>query len=210
MSTFLIDAPIANCRTVDPDLHHPIGSAGPAVLQALQAIKVCRNCPLIDACRADADKRKPDDEIAGGYDYNLRRRRATSKYLGEPMEERPARPARPNGVDRTGRPPVAPDERAEIKHGTAAGYAAHLRRDEDACADCRRAHTEEHRAAAQKRPKKTQIHGNTVRVLDAVIQYATTDARVLAKHLHLEAHKVTRCLQILRDKGLLEDQAVAS
>ncbi|MFH9432886.1 WhiB family transcriptional regulator [Streptomyces rochei] len=40
----------AACRTEDPDLFFPIGSTGPAALQAEQAKAVCRTCPVQEQC----------------------------------------------------------------------------------------------------------------------------------------------------------------
>lgn len=40
----------AACRDEDPELFHPVGHSGPAVLQAMEAKAVCRRCPVMDAC----------------------------------------------------------------------------------------------------------------------------------------------------------------
>ncbi|GGQ34240.1 WhiB family transcriptional regulator [Streptomyces mutabilis] len=40
----------AECRTEDPDLFFPIGTTGPAALQAEQAKAVCRRCPVREQC----------------------------------------------------------------------------------------------------------------------------------------------------------------
>lgn len=42
----------ARCRDTDPELHFPVGTSGPAVLQAEQAKAVCRPCPSRDECLA--------------------------------------------------------------------------------------------------------------------------------------------------------------
>jgi len=42
----------AACRTEDPDLFHPDGSAGLRVIEEAKA--VCRRCPVADACLQDA------------------------------------------------------------------------------------------------------------------------------------------------------------
>ncbi|MFI7497944.1 WhiB family transcriptional regulator [Streptomyces sp. NPDC049687] len=40
----------AACRHEDPDLFFPIGTSGPALLQAEQAKAVCRRCPVREPC----------------------------------------------------------------------------------------------------------------------------------------------------------------
>ncbi|MEU7472587.1 WhiB family transcriptional regulator [Streptomyces sp. NPDC044984] len=40
----------AACRTEDPDLFFPIGTTGPALMQAEQAKAVCRRCPVREQC----------------------------------------------------------------------------------------------------------------------------------------------------------------
>ncbi|MFI2374519.1 WhiB family transcriptional regulator [Streptomyces sp. NPDC018964] len=40
----------AACRTEDPDLFFPIGTTGPALMQAEQAKAVCRRCPVREPC----------------------------------------------------------------------------------------------------------------------------------------------------------------
>ncbi|MER7331623.1 MULTISPECIES: WhiB family transcriptional regulator [unclassified Micromonospora] len=38
------------CKDYDPDLHFPIGTSGPALLQTEQAKANCRRCPVVDQC----------------------------------------------------------------------------------------------------------------------------------------------------------------
>ncbi|MDX2592539.1 MULTISPECIES: WhiB family transcriptional regulator [Streptomyces] len=40
----------AACRQEDPDLFFPIGTTGPAQVQAQQAKKVCGHCPVREQC----------------------------------------------------------------------------------------------------------------------------------------------------------------
>lgn len=40
----------AVCRDEDPELFHPIGNTGPALLQIAEAKTVCRRCPSVTAC----------------------------------------------------------------------------------------------------------------------------------------------------------------
>lgn len=42
----------AACRDEDPELFHPIGNTGPALLQIEQAKAVCRRCSVKDRCLA--------------------------------------------------------------------------------------------------------------------------------------------------------------
>ena len=40
----------AACRHEDPDLFFPIGTSGPALMQAEQAKAICRRCPVREPC----------------------------------------------------------------------------------------------------------------------------------------------------------------
>jgi len=40
----------AVCRDQDPELFFPIGTSGPALIQAEQAKAVCRRCPVVGEC----------------------------------------------------------------------------------------------------------------------------------------------------------------
>jgi WhiB family redox-sensing transcriptional regulator len=40
----------AACRTEDPELFFPVGTAGPARLQVEKAQRVCASCPVREAC----------------------------------------------------------------------------------------------------------------------------------------------------------------
>jgi WhiB family redox-sensing transcriptional regulator len=40
----------ALCRDESPDLFHPVGSTGPALLQIEEAKAVCRRCSVTEAC----------------------------------------------------------------------------------------------------------------------------------------------------------------
>ncbi|HZF93183.1 WhiB family transcriptional regulator [Streptomyces sp.] len=40
----------AACRLEDPDLFFPIGTSGPALMQAEQAKAICRRCPVREPC----------------------------------------------------------------------------------------------------------------------------------------------------------------
>ncbi|MEU1125867.1 WhiB family transcriptional regulator [Streptomyces sp. NPDC005899] len=70
----------AACREVDPDLFFPIGSTGPALVQAEEAKAVCRQCPVREQCLDWALENAQDSGVWGGLDENerraLKRRRA--------------------------------------------------------------------------------------------------------------------------------------
>lgn len=40
----------AICRDEDPELFHPVGTSGPALLQVAEAKTVCRRCPVASTC----------------------------------------------------------------------------------------------------------------------------------------------------------------
>ena len=44
----------AICRKEKPELFFPIGNTGPALLQIEEAKAVCRRCPVIEPCLAQA------------------------------------------------------------------------------------------------------------------------------------------------------------
>lgn len=64
----------AVCRDEpDPELFHPVGSTGPALLQIAEAKTVCARCPVVSACLADALDRGLDSGIYGGMSEDERR-----------------------------------------------------------------------------------------------------------------------------------------
>lgn len=73
----------AECRHEDPDLFFPIGTSGPAVLQAQQAKAVCHRCPVLNECRTWAVEHAQDGGVWGGLDEEelrmLRRRLVRSR-----------------------------------------------------------------------------------------------------------------------------------
>ncbi|MFE3516111.1 WhiB family transcriptional regulator [Streptomyces sp. NPDC059166] len=70
----------AACRDADPDLFFPIGSSGPALVQAEEAKAVCATCPVQEQCLEWALENAQDSGVWGGTDENerraLKRRRA--------------------------------------------------------------------------------------------------------------------------------------
>ncbi|MFD3531374.1 WhiB family transcriptional regulator [Streptomyces sp. NPDC058664] len=72
----------AVCREEeDPDLFFPVGSTGPASLQAQEAKTVCRRCPVRRQCLAWAMEERQDFGVWGGLDEAERRalRRRTAR-----------------------------------------------------------------------------------------------------------------------------------
>jgi WhiB family redox-sensing transcriptional regulator len=63
----------AACRDEDPELFFPIGSTGPALLQADAAKAVCHRCQAMDACLSWALDTEQDAGIWGGTDELERR-----------------------------------------------------------------------------------------------------------------------------------------
>ncbi|WP_329170520.1 WhiB family transcriptional regulator [Streptomyces sp. NBC_01685] len=70
----------AACREEDPDLFFPIGSSGPALVQAEEAKAVCGICPVREQCLEWVLENGQDAGVWGGMDENerraLKRRRA--------------------------------------------------------------------------------------------------------------------------------------
>ncbi|MYU47650.1 WhiB family transcriptional regulator [Streptomyces sp. SID7803] len=56
----------AACRDADPDLFFPIGSTGPALVQAEEAKAVCRRCPRAGGMPALALENNQDSGVWGG------------------------------------------------------------------------------------------------------------------------------------------------
>lgn len=63
----------AACRDTDPELHFPVGTSGPALLQAEQAKTVCRRCPVTDECLTWALESGQDAGVWGGMSEEERR-----------------------------------------------------------------------------------------------------------------------------------------
>lgn len=63
----------AACRDEDPDLFFPIGSSGPAVVQAAEAKVVCRGCPVQAQCLEWALENGQDSGVWGGLAEDERR-----------------------------------------------------------------------------------------------------------------------------------------
>ncbi|MDF3301261.1 WhiB family transcriptional regulator [Streptomyces tropicalis] len=63
----------AACRDEDPDLFFPIGTSGPALLQAEQAKAVCRGCPVQERCLQWALDTGQAIGVWGGTGENERR-----------------------------------------------------------------------------------------------------------------------------------------
>ena len=63
----------ARCLDEDPDLFFPIGSTGPAIVQANRAKQVCRQCPVIEDCLEWALRNYQDAGVWGGTTEEERR-----------------------------------------------------------------------------------------------------------------------------------------
>lgn len=61
------------CRDEDPELFFPIGTSGPALLQADQAKKVCGRCPVSTECLKWALETGEDVGVWGGMSEEERR-----------------------------------------------------------------------------------------------------------------------------------------
>lgn len=74
----------AACREEDPELFFPLGTDGPAAIQAEQAKAVCRRCPVIEQCLQFALAENISDGVFGGLAASERaslRRAATRNNL---------------------------------------------------------------------------------------------------------------------------------
>ncbi|MFF3763784.1 WhiB family transcriptional regulator [Streptomyces sp. NPDC001922] len=73
----------AACIDEDPELFFPIGTSGPAALQAEEAKAVCARCPVTDQCLEWALENNQDSGVWGGLEENerraLRRRNARAR-----------------------------------------------------------------------------------------------------------------------------------
>jgi WhiB family redox-sensing transcriptional regulator len=63
----------ARCLDEDPDLFFPIGSTGPAIVQADRAKSVCQCCPVVEQCLDWALSNYQDSGIWGGTTEEERR-----------------------------------------------------------------------------------------------------------------------------------------
>ena len=76
----------AACLEEDPELFHPVGTTGPALLQISSAKAVCAGCPVLDECRGWALDTKEPNGIFGGLTADeresMRRRGARARRAG--------------------------------------------------------------------------------------------------------------------------------
>ncbi|MFG3497683.1 WhiB family transcriptional regulator [Streptomyces sp. NPDC047928] len=63
----------AACRDEDPDLFFPVGTGGPALMQAEEAKRVCARCPVRERCLEWALGTGQDFGVWGGTGENERR-----------------------------------------------------------------------------------------------------------------------------------------
>ncbi|MEU5211740.1 WhiB family transcriptional regulator [Streptomyces sp. NPDC020742] len=78
----------AACRAEDPELFFPVGTNGPALLQAQQAKSVCQRCPVTERCLEWALEHGQDAGVWGGTSEEerrtLRRRAARRRARSRP------------------------------------------------------------------------------------------------------------------------------
>ncbi|MFF8844238.1 WhiB family transcriptional regulator [Streptomyces sp. NPDC015127] len=63
----------AECRNEDPDLFFPVGTGGPALVQAEAAKQVCARCPVREQCLAWALENGQATGVWGGLSEDERR-----------------------------------------------------------------------------------------------------------------------------------------
>jgi hypothetical protein len=80
-----------------------------------EAMKLCRDCPVIAECLAGAIERREKFAVWGGRDFS----------------------------HATTRPKLSPPPPKPIKHGTKGGYRMHYRRGVPMCEACRKAESRE-------------------------------------------------------------------
>jgi WhiB family redox-sensing transcriptional regulator len=64
---------LARCRDLDPELFFPIGSSGPAVAQAEEAVRICHQCHVAQPCLDFALEQHQDAGVWGGTTEEQRR-----------------------------------------------------------------------------------------------------------------------------------------
>lgn len=67
------------CRTQDPDLWFPVGTTGPSLIQAAQAVALCHTCPIEQECLTGALAIMPAG-IWGGTTEEERRALKTKRH----------------------------------------------------------------------------------------------------------------------------------
>lgn len=63
----------AACRDEDPDLFFPVGTSGPALMQAEEAKRICARCPVREQCLRWALDTGQDFGVWGGAGEDERR-----------------------------------------------------------------------------------------------------------------------------------------
>jgi WhiB family redox-sensing transcriptional regulator len=63
----------ALCRGKDPEIFYPVGTKGPAILQAEEAKAICRRCPVRAECYLDAEANNEIHGVFGGRDWDPKR-----------------------------------------------------------------------------------------------------------------------------------------
>ncbi len=82
----------AACRDEDPELHFPVGTSGPALLQIAEAKTVCRRCPVVSRCLSYALETNQPFGVWGGMSERereaLKRRNARTRARSAPVVAR--------------------------------------------------------------------------------------------------------------------------
>ena len=73
---------LAACRDSDASLFFPVGTTGPAVQQAENAIAICNTCVAKEDCLQYALETNQESGVWGGYAEDDRRRRR-KRWLAE-------------------------------------------------------------------------------------------------------------------------------
>ena len=79
----------AACQSEDPELFFPIGTTGPALLQLMEAKRVCARCPVQSECLRWAIVTGMEHGVWGGmseYERRALRRRTARHRLLEPTQ----------------------------------------------------------------------------------------------------------------------------
>lgn len=65
--------PLAACIGQDPEMWHPVGSSGPALVQEQAAKAVCSGCPVAGSCLSWSLAMRLEHGIFGGLNADERR-----------------------------------------------------------------------------------------------------------------------------------------
>jgi hypothetical protein len=122
----------AECGRPEYDDHRDLWYAADSDHAAVaEAISICRQCPVIQACARAAFRQGESFGIWGGM--TARQRTAALRRVRALQAERAAKPKAA---------PKPKKKREPAKCGTRSGYLRHRKNGEEACAACRQANTD--------------------------------------------------------------------